>query len=152
MLFMTVRTLHILAGIWFTCGVAAYIVTSLALLKEEDVRGVGALMRLIGRIMVLMMRPAGMLVVIFGLWTAYYESWPRFSMEAIGLLVIFVPFMVLTGKGSHRLQAAAAEAVQAGSVTPGLKAAMRDRRLMVGHIGMSVITLLFLLLMIIKPS
>ena len=152
MLFMIVRTLHILAGIWFTCGVAAYMVTRMTMQREEDIRAVGALMRLTSRIMLLMMRPGGMLVVIFGLWTAYYESWPRFSLEAIGLLVIFVPFMVLTGQGSHKLQAAVAEALSAGSMTPALKAAMHDRRLAVGSLGIEVITLLFLILMIVKPS
>ena len=151
-MFVLVRTLHILAAIWFTCGVAAYMVTLRAMRQEKDIRAVGALMRLIGRIMPLMMRPGGLLLVIFGLWTAYYESWPRFSMEAIALLVIFVPFMALTGLGSHKLQAAVAEALQAGSVTPALEAALRDRKLVIGDAGIGFITLLFLLLMTIQPS
>lgn len=152
MLFMIVRSVHILAAILFTCGVAAYLVTLRAMREEKDMRAVGALMRLIGRIMPLMMRPGGMLLVIFGLWTAYYESWPRFSIEAIGLLVIFVPFMVLIGKGSHKLQAAVAEALQVGSVTPALEAALQDRKLKIGNWGVGIITILFLLLMLIKPA
>ena len=152
MLFMTVMTLHILAGIWFTCGVAAYLLTRLTMLKSDDVRSVHALVGLTGRFRNIMIRPGSMLLLIFGLWTAYYESWPRFTIHAIALLVILVPFVVLTVKGGNRIEAACAEAVQAGSVTPALSAALRDRKTSVGEMGIGVITLLFLLLMIIKPS
>jgi hypothetical protein len=152
MLFMIVRTLHILAGIWFTAGAAAYLFTRLAMLKEQDVRGVDALVRLMARFRNLMIRPGGMLLVIFGLWAAYYESWPRFSIEAIVLLVIFVPFMALVARGSHGLEPISAEAVQAGSLTPALNSALRDRKLVIGEWGIAVITVLFLLLMIVKPS
>ena len=152
MLFMTVRTLHILAAIWFTCGVAAYVTTRLAMLKSEDVRALSALVGMMSRFRNLMIRPGGMLLVIFGLWAAWYESWPRFAISAVVLLVIFVPFMVLTAKGSHGIEAASAEAVQGGSITPALRAALRDRKLLIGEWGISVITVLFLLLMIVKPS
>ncbi|HEY1773863.1 MAG TPA: DUF2269 family protein [Gammaproteobacteria bacterium] len=152
MLFMTVRTLHILAGIWFTAGVAGYVFTRLNMLKSEDVRGVDALVRLMARFLNLMIRPGGTLLLIFGLWAAYYESWPRFSIHAIILLVIFVPFMVLTAKGSYQIEAASAEAVQAGSITPALSAALRERKLVIGEWGIAIITVLFLLLMLVKPS
>jgi Ca2+/Na+ antiporter len=150
MLFMTVRTLHILAGIWFTCGVAAYLLTRLAMLKSDDARSVHALVGLTGRFRNLMIRPGSILLLIFGLWTAYYEAWPRFSIEAIVLLVILVPFVVLTVKGGGRIEAASAEAVQSGPVTQALSAALRDRKTVVGEVGIGVITLLFLLLMILK--
>jgi Ca2+/Na+ antiporter len=152
MLFMTVRTLHILAGIWFTAGVAAYLVTRLTMLKSDDARSVDALVGLMGRFRNLMIRPGSILLVIFGLWTAYYESWPRFAIDAVALLIILVPFVVLTVKGGHRIEAAGAEALQAASVTPALSAALRDRKTVVGEVGIGIITLLFLLLMIIKPS
>ena len=152
MLFMTVRTLHILTALWFTCGTAGYIVTRLEMLKSEDIRGVDALVRLMARFRNLMIRPGGMLLVLFGLWTAYYESWPRFAISAIVLLVIFVPFMVLTAKGSHGIEAASTEAIKTGSITPALNAALRDRKLVIGEVGIGVVTLLFLLLMIIKPA
>lgn len=150
MLFMTVRTLHILAGIWFTCGVAAYLLTRLAMLKSDDARSVHALVGLTGRFRNLMIRPGSILLLIFGLWTAYYEAWPRFSIEAIVLLVILVPFVVLTVKGGGRIEAASAEAVQSGPVTQALSVALRDRKTVVGEVGIGVITLLFLLLMILK--
>ena len=152
MLFMIVRTLHILAGIWFTCGVAAYLLTRLTMLKSDDVHSVHALVGLMGRFRNIMIRPGSALLVIFGLWAAYYESWPRFALHAIVLLVILVPFVVLTVKGGGRIEAASAEAVQAGSVTPALSGALRDRKTVIGEVGIGVITLLFLLLMIIKPS
>jgi|SRR5579885_2051164 len=152
MLFMTVRTLHILAAIWFICGVAGYVVTRLEMLKSDDVRGVDALVRVMARFRNLMIRIGGILLVIFGLWTAWYESWPHFALHAIGLLVIFVPFMVLTAKGSHGLEAASAEAVKSGSLTPELRAALRDRKLVIGEWGIGVITLLFLFLMLLKPA
>ena len=152
MLFMIVRTLHILAGIWFSAGVAAYLFTRLAMLKSGDVRGVDALVHLMARFRNLMIRPGGMLLVIFGLWAAYYESWPHFAISAIVLLVVFVPFMVLTAKGSHGIETASAEALQAGSITPGLHAALRDGKLKIGEWGIGIITVLFLLLMLIKPA
>jgi len=152
MLFMTVRTLHILAGIWFTCGVAAYLLTRLTMLKTDDARSVRALVGLTGQFRNFMIRPGSILLLVFGLWTAWYESWPRFAVHAIALLVILVPFIVLTIKGGGRIEAASAEAVQAGSVTPALSAALRDRKTVVGEMGIGIITLLFLLLMIIKPS
>lgn len=149
---LIVRTLHVLAAIWYTCGVAGYIVARLAALQTEDVRGVGALVRLMGHFRNLMIRPGGALLVIFGLLTAYYEAWPRFSIHAIILLVIFVPFMVMTVKGLHKLEAAGAEAVKSGSVTPELSAAMRARPLVIGDYGIGVITVLFLLMMLLKPT
>ena len=152
MLFMTVRILHVLAAIWFTAGVAAYLFTRLAILKSEDVRGLDALVRLMARFRNLMIRPGGALLVIFGLWAAYYESWPRFTIHAIVLLVIFVPFMALAARGSHMLEPLSAEAVQAGSITPALRAAMRDRKLVIGDWGIGIITVLFLFLMLLKPA
>jgi len=152
MLFTIIRAFHILAAIWFTCGAAGYIVTRREMLKAEDIRGLDALVRLMARFRNLMIRPGGLLLVVFGLWTAYLESWPRFAMSAIALLVIFVPFMVLTAKGSHGLEAASAESAKTGSVTPELRAALRDRKLVIGEWGISVITLLFLLLMVLKPA
>ena len=152
MLFMTVRTLHILAGIWFTCGVAAYLLTRLAMLKSDDVRSVQALVGLTGRARNIMIRPGSILLLVFGLWTAYYESWPRFAIHAIVLLVVLVPFIVFTVKGGRRIEAASAEAMQVGSVTPGLSTALRDRKTVVGEVGIGVITLLFLLLMTLKPA
>ena len=152
MLFMTVRTLHILAGIWFTAGVAAYLLTRLAMRKSEDVRGMSALVDLMARFRNLMIRPGGMLLLIFGLWAAYDESWPEFSIHALILLIIFIPFMLLTAKGSHAIETASAEALQAGSVTPALRTAMRDRKLQIGEWGIGIITVLFLLLMLIKPA
>ena len=152
MVFMIVRVLHILAAIWFTCGVAAYVITRLTLLQRHDVREVQALVTVIERFRNLMIRPGGALLVIFGLWTAYYESWPRFSLYAIVLLIIMVPFVVLTVRGTAKVVAASAEAVQAGSITPTLDAAMRDRKLVIGVSGASIITFLFLILMLVKPS
>ena len=152
MLFMTVRSLHILAAIWFTCGVAAYVVTRLTLLKRRDVHEVQALVGVMERFRHLMIRPGGILLVIFGLWTAYYESWPRFALYAIVLLIIMVPFIVLTVRGTLKIVAASAEAVQAGSITPALEAAMRDRKLVIGVVGAGTITFLFLILMLVKPS
>lgn len=147
-----VRTLHILAGILFTCGVAAYLLTRLTALKIDEVRSVHALVGLMGRFRNTMIRPGSMLLVIFGLWAAYLESWPRFTINAIALLVILVPFVVLTVKGGNRIEAASAAAVQAGSVTPAMSSAMRDRKTVVGEVGVGVITLLFLFLMILKPA
>lgn len=149
---LLVRTLHILAAVWFTCGAAGYVVTRLAMLEAEDVRAVDTLVTLMVRFRNLMIRPGGMLLVIFGLWTAWYESWPRFAIYAIVLLIIFVPFIVMTAKGSHRLETASAEAVKSGSVTPELRAAMRARPLLTGDWGIAVVTLLFLLLMLLKPA
>lgn len=147
-----VRTLHILAAIWFTCGVAAYLLARFTMLKSDDIRSVHALVGLMGRSRDFMIRPGSMLLLIFGLWTAYDESWPRFTLYAIALLVILMPFVMMTVKGGKRIEAASAEAVQAGSVTPALSAALRDRKVVVGEMGVGLITLLFLLLMIIKPA
>lgn len=151
-MFLLVRNLHILAAIWFTCGIAGYIVTRLAMLRTADIGALDALVGMMTRFKNLMIRPGGILLVIFGLWTAWYESWPEFSRAAVGLLVIFAPFMVLTVRGLHKLEALRTEAVQAGSVTPALRAGVRDRLQAIGDVGISVITVLFLLLMLIKPS
>jgi Ca2+/Na+ antiporter len=152
MMLLIVRTLHVLAAIWFTCGVAAYLLTRLTMSKSDEVRSVHALVGLMGRFRNIMIRPGSILLLNFGLWAAYYESWPRFAIHAIALLVILVPFVVLTVKGGHRIEAASAEAMQAGSVTPALSVALGDRKVVAGEVGIGVITLLFLLLMIIKPS
>lgn len=152
MMFMLVRTLHILAGIWFTCGVAAYLLARLSMLKSDDARSVQALVGLTGQARNFLIRPGSILLLVFGLWTAYYESWPRFSIHAIVLLAVLVPFIVFTVKGGRKIEAASTEAVQSGSVTPALSAALRDRKTVVGEVGIGVITLLFLILMIVKPA
>ena len=152
MMFMLVRTLHILAAIWFTCGVAAYLLARLSMLKSDDARSVQALVGLTGQARNFLIRPGSILLLVFGLWTAYYESWPRFSIHAIVLLAVLVPFIVFTVKGGRKIEAASTEAVQGGSVTPALSAALRDRKTVVGEVGIGVITLLFLILMIIKPA
>ena len=152
MMFMLVRTLHILAGIWFTCGVAAYLLARLSMLKSDDARSVQALVGLTGQARNFLIRPGSILLLVFGLWTAYYESWPRFSIHAIVLLAVLVPFIVFTVKGGRKIEAASTEAVQSDSVTPALSAALRDRKTVVGEVGIGVITLLFLILMIVKPA
>lgn len=149
---LIVRTLHVLAALWFICGFAGYAVARAAALKTGNIGSLDALVGMMTRFKNLMIRPGGALLVIFGLWAAYYEAWPEFSRAAIVLLIIFVPFMVLTVRGLHKLEAVRTEAVQAGSVTPALRAAMRDRLLVVGDIGVGVITVLFLLLMLLKPA
>src|SRR5579863_3239092 len=149
---LLVRTLHVLASIWFTCGVAGYAVARLAALKTGNLGSIDALVGMMTRFKNLMIRPGGALLVIFGLWTAYYEAWPEFSIHAIIVLIIFIPFMFMTVSGLHKLEAASAEAVKSGSVTPELSAAMRDRRLMIGDYGVSILTILFLLLMLLKPA
>ena len=149
---LLVRTLHILAAIWFVAGVAGYFMTRRAALRADDVKAVDAVVKLMSRFKNLMIRPGGMLLVIFGLWTAYDEAWPQFSIHAVILLVILVPFMVLLVRGLHKIEAACAEAVQAGSITPALGEAMGARGLKTGEIGVGIITVLFLLLMLIKPS
>lgn len=151
-MFILVCSLHILAAIWFTCGIAGYAIARLAAVKTENLGSLDALVGMMTRFKNLMIRPGGILLVIFGVWTAWYESWPRFTLSAIALLVIFVPFMVLTVRGLHELEAVRTEAIQAGSVTPALRAALRDRRSMIGDIGISIITVLFLLLMLLKPA
>ena len=145
-----VRTLHILAAIWFCCGVAGYLATRLAMVRSEDVRGVSALVALMGKFRNLMIRPGGGLLLIFGLVTAYYEAWPEFSIHALMLLIIFIPFMGMMATGSHKIEAAAGEALKSDSVTPELKAAMRARKLLIGEYATAVITLLFLLIMLLK--
>lgn len=149
---LLLRTLHVLASIWFCCGVAGYLTARLAALRSEDVHGVDALVKMMSWFRNFMIRPGGGLLVIFGLWAAYDEAWPRFSIHAIILLVILVPFMILMVNGSHKLEAASSEAVKSGSMTPGLSAAMRARPLVIGDYGISIITVLFLLLMLLKPS
>lgn len=152
MMFMFVRTLHILAGIWFACGVAAYLLARLSMLKSDDARSVQALVGLTGQARNFLIRPGSILLLVFGLWTAYYESWPRFSIHAIVLLAVLVPFIVFTVKGGRKIEAASTEAVRSGSVTPALSAALRDRKTVTGEVGIGVITLLFLILMIVKPA
>ncbi len=152
MLFLLIRSIHILAAIWFTCGVAAYLFTRRAALGAEDVRGVDALVQLMGRFKNFMIRPGAALLLIFGLWAAYDEGWPHFALHAIALLVILLPFVILVVRGNNKLEAACAEAMKSVTLTPELKAALRDRMLVIGDIGIGTITVLFLLLMLLKPA
>ena len=150
MLFMTVRIVHILAAIWFCCGFVGYLVARLAMLRTEDVRGVDALVKLMGRFRDFLIRPGSALLVIFGIWTAYYEGWPEFSIHALILLIILIPFVALEIRGGHKVEAATAEAVKSGSVTPELKAAMHARPLVIGDYGVAIIVILFLFMMLVK--
>jgi len=147
---LIVRTIHVLAAIWFCCGIAGYLVARLAMLRTEDVRGVDALVKLMGRFRDLMIRPGSALLLIFGIWTAYYEAWPEFSIHALILLIVLIPFVVMEIRGLKKIETANVEALKSGAVTTELKAAMHARPLVIGDYGVVIITILFLLLMLLK--
>ena len=151
-MFLLIRSIHVLAAIWFTCGVAGYLFTHRAAMGSENLSAVDALVKLMGRFKNFMIRPGAGLLLIFGLWAAYDEGWPRFTLHAIALLVILLPFVILVIRGNNKVEAACAEAMKSATLTPELKAALRERSLMIGDTGIGVITLLFILLMLIKPS
>jgi uncharacterized membrane protein len=150
--FLLVRSLHVLAAFCYIGGLSGYLGMRLALLNSSSLEAVALLQRILHRFEKFMLLPGGALLVIFGILTAWLEHWPHFALEAIGLLLLMIPFVVISGPRAQKVDMALAEALQAGELTGRLRAAMRDKVLFVSELATVAIVLLILFLMLVKPA
>jgi len=149
---LLVRSLHILAAFWYIGGLAAYVGLRLASAKATSLEATASLLGSMYRFERYMLLPGGALLVIFGLLAAWLEHWPHFALVAIGLLLLMVPFVAVSGPRAAKVQTALAEAKQAGTLTARLRTAMRDKVFFVCELVTVVIVLLILLVMLFKPG
>ena len=150
--FLLVRSLHIMAAFLYMGGLAGYVGMRLASAKASNLEAVKSLLGSMYRFERYMLMPGGALLVIFGLLTAWQEHWPHFALMGIGLLLLALPFVAVSGPRAAKLQAALAEATQAGTLTDRLRAAMRDKVFFVCELVTVVLVLLILLVMLFKPG
>lgn len=150
--FLLIRSLHILAAFLYMGGLAGYVGMRLASAKAVNFEAVKSLLGSMYRFERYMLIPGGALLVIFGLLTAWLEHWPHFALMAIGLLLLMLPFVVVSGPRAAKLQAALAEATQAGKLTDRLQAAMHDKVFFACESATVVLVLLILLVMLFKPG
>ena len=151
-MFLLIRSLHILAAFLYIGGLAGYVGMRLASVNASNLEAVKSLLGSMYRFERYMLMPGGALLVIFGLLTAWLEHWPNFALEAIGLLLVMVPFVVISGPRAKKLAAALTEAVQAGKLTDGLRDAMRDKVFFVCELVTVALVFLILLVMLFKPG
>ena len=151
-MFLLIRSLHILAAFLYMGGLAGYVGMRLASAKATRLEAVESLLGSMYRFEKYMLMPGGALLVIFGLLTAWLEHWPHFALEGIGLLLLAVPFVIISGPRAKRLAAALTEAVQAGKLTDGLRDAMRDKVFFACEFVTVVLVFLILLVMLFKPG
>jgi len=150
--FLLVRSLHIVFAFCYIGGLSGYVGLRLALVNSSNLEAVTLLQHILHRFEKFMLLPGGALLVIFGILTAWLEHWPRFALEAIGLLLLMVPFVVVSGPRAQKVNRALAEALQAGRLTDRLRATMRDKVLFACELATVVIVLLILFLMLLKPA
>ncbi len=151
-MFLLVRSLHILSAFWYFGGLAGYVGMRLAAVRATHLNAVESLLGSMYRFERYMVLPGGASLVVFGVLTAWFEHWPHFALEGIGLLLLAIPFVAVSGPRAAQVQVALAEAIHSGQLTDRLRATMRDRVLFVCESVSVLLVLLILLVMLFKPG
>ena len=159
MLVLFLKFLHVAAAIWFISGLLGRTITNWQASKAADVKTVATLMRLSSYFEMWMVRPGSVIVLGFGLVTAWLGRWQLLgSTPSCWLLlstVIYlsaVPIIPLVFIPRGKVFASALEqSLSLGQVTPALRAAFADRAVRMGHIYEFAVILVVTLLMVVKP-
>ncbi len=156
------KFLHIATAMWFISGLLGRTLIMWQASKAADVRMVRMLVRLAGYFERWMVIPGSLVVLGFGLATAWLQHWPLLgslqgspsnwllistllSLSMIPVIaLVFVPRGKVFGKALEQAEAQA-------TVTADLKAAFHDRAVGAAHIYELAITGIILLLMVMKP-
>ena len=160
--YLVIKYLHITA-VAITIGgmFARQLVRGIAL-KSDDIKTVASLTHAAVRMDRAMVIPGSNLMILFGIILAVMQKWPIFgflqgadrnwllvSNLLLLVMIVLIPgvFIPHNKKVESLLQAALAE----GRVTPGLSAALNDRRNILAHRAEEAIVLVVAALMVLKP-
>jgi uncharacterized membrane protein len=156
------KLLHVLTAMWFISGIIGRGLTLWQAERETNIKTVVALVRLSGYFERLMVIPGSLVVLIFGLLTAWQQHWPLLGFLVdrntnwllFSILIyasmfpiirfVFVPRGIIFGE---ILEAA----IEKNEVTPELKAAFNDPVVRAAHIYELAGTVVIVILMVTKP-
>lgn len=154
------KLLHILSAVAMIGGMIGRQVARATAERSDDLHEIKVLTRLATRFDRIVI-PSSMLLFVFGVAVALVNHWPmlgfiqgaQMNWLLVSILLFFAMFPVIsTVFIPHRkaLEQALKEA-PANTVTPELRALLRDRRNMIGHRIEEGIIAIILILMVLKP-
>ena len=161
-LVLIVKLVHVLIAVWFISGLLGRWVALNRAAEAGDVRIAFELSELAGRFERLMVIPGSILVLVFGLVTAWIAGLPVFGflqgastnwlLASLILYISTIPLVPLLflPRGA-RFGAALSAALERGEVTSELRAAFVDPAVRAGHIYEFVVVFVVLALMVLKP-
>jgi uncharacterized membrane protein len=162
MLILLIKFLHIAAAIWFISGLLGRTITQWQASRSTDIKTVATLMHLSSYFENWMVRPGSIVVLGFGLLTAWAGRWSVLgALEGIPsnwllvstvLYLSAVPIIPLVFIPRGKVFASALEqSLSLGTVTADLRAAFADRVVRAAHGYELAVILVVTLLMVLKP-
>lgn len=160
--YLIVKYLHIIAVAITVGGMfARQLVRSIAQ-RSDDVNVVASLTHAAVRMDRAMVIPASNLMIIFGIILAFMQKWPilGFLQGAphnwllISNLLLVIMIVLIPGvfvPHNKKVESLLNAALQNGSVTPELSAALKDQKNTLAHYAEEFIVLVVAALMVLKP-
>ncbi len=149
---------HVVSAFWVVAGIVGRDVTLSRARRARDVRDVATIADVAGRFDRLLVIPGSMAVLVLGLASVWAEhldvtaSGNRWALAALVLYLSIMPFipLVLVPKGKV-FDAALADAVAQGEITPGLRSSLDDPLTRVARTYEWIAIALVVVLMVVKP-
>jgi hypothetical protein len=147
---------HVVSAFWFVAGLAGRDVTIARARAASDIETIRALCDTAGVFDKRMVIPGSMLVLVFGLVTAFTGHWSfgdnGWLLVALILFLSLIPLVPLVFLPRGKVfDAALAGAVETGEPTPALGAAFADRAVGAARWYERVVVAVIIVLMITKP-
>jgi hypothetical protein len=156
------KLVHVLIGFGLIAGIVGRTFAIRQASRSDDLGQVRTLMDLAGRFERLLVIPCSMLVVLFGLTTAWLQGYPILGSLVGGAtnwvfvallislaLAALVPLIFLPR--GRLFEGAMAEAVGQGQVTPELHVAFADRQVAFARWAEAIGMVVLIALMVTKP-
>jgi hypothetical protein len=156
------KLVHVLIGFGLIAGLVGRTVAIRQASKSDDLAQVRTLMDLAGRFERLLVIPCSVLVVLFGLTTAWLQGYPILGSLVGGATNwVFVALLISLALGAlvptiflprgRVFEAAMGAANEDGRVTPELRAAFADRQVAFARGAEAVGMVVLIVLMVTKP-
>jgi uncharacterized membrane protein len=154
--------LHVLLGFWFTAGLLGRNLAMAQAARAAEVGSVSTLAQLAGYFDRLMVMPASLLVPLAGIVTALEQDWPLFGfIEGASSDWLLVSLLVYVSIGplvpavflpsGKRFDESLKTSVEAGEITPSLRAALNDKSVRLAHAYELLAIGFIIFLMVTKP-
>jgi len=162
MLPLLLKFLHVVAAIWFISGILGRTITMWQASKVSNVQMAATLVHLAGYFEHWMVRPGSLIVLGFGLVTAWTQHWPvlgslqgapiNWLLASTIIYLSAVPIIPLVFIPRGKIfEKALQQALSLGQMTSDLKAAFHDRVVGMAHIYELGVIVVVTLLMVLKP-
>ena len=160
---LVMKLLHIVSAFWFISGVVARDFSFWRAARATSAQAAYALLQMSEVFERSAVIPGGLIVLFFGLMTAWLQGWPIFgflqgssSNWLLVSLILFLGVSAIIGplrlipRRRQRTQAAE-EALAQEVITPALTAALNDRVVNVFRTGELITLVVIIVLMVVKP-